>query len=133
VPDRPSSREDSLWSNPPNTTSQARDVWEKLDTIPAIIPNEVPTLQKLFALGDDNDSTTMFTTVHRIGASHETTPLVLSSDIGDGDQSETGAQKGDHLEEEPLDYEPSPLREKDVKKSHHQDDDVYSLSRLSPP
>ena len=55
------------------------------------------------------------------------------TELGDGGQSEIGAKKGDHLEEEPLDYKPSPLKKKDEKKSHHQDDDVYSLSKLSPP
>jgi hypothetical protein len=103
----------------------------------AIIPNEVPPSQKSSALGDNDDSTTTFTMVPRTGASYETTPSVPSSETGEqagnGGQSGTGAQEGGNLEEEPLDYEPSPLREKDEKKSHHQDNDVYSLSRMSPP
>jgi hypothetical protein len=94
-------------------------------------------LPKSSTLGDDDNSTSMFTTVHRTGASNETTPSVPSSQAGeqagDGDQSGTGAQEGGNLEEESLDYEPSPLREKEEKKSHHQDDDVYSLLRLSSP
>ena len=79
----------------------------------------------------------MFTTVPWIGASHETIPSVPSSEageqVGDGGQIGTNAQEGGNLEEEPLDYKPSPLREKDEKKSHYQDDDMYSLSRMSPP
>jgi hypothetical protein len=49
----------------------------------AIIPDEVPPSQKSFALGDDDDSTTMFTTVPQTGASHETTPSVPSSEAGE--------------------------------------------------
>jgi hypothetical protein len=45
----------------------------------------------------------------------------------------TGAPEGGNLEDEPVDHKPSPLREKNENKSHQQDDDVYSLSRLSPP
>jgi hypothetical protein len=95
VPGHPSPREDSLWSDPPNATSQERDVWEEVDTIPAILPDEVPESQKSSALGDDDDSTSMFTTVHRTGTSDETTPSVPSSEAreqaGDGGQSGTGA------------------------------------------
>jgi hypothetical protein len=137
VLDRPSPRRDSLLSDPTNATLQRCNVWEELETIPATMPEEVPALQKSTALSDDNNSTSIFTTVHRTGASHETTPSVPSSkageQAGDGGQSETGAPEGDNLEDEPVDYEPSPLREKNENKSHQQDDDVYSLSRLSPP
>jgi hypothetical protein len=112
-------------------------VWEELDIISATILDEVPALQKSSALGDNEYSTSMFTTVHRTGASHETTPSVPSSDAGkqagDGGEGEIGAHDGNHIEEEPLDYGPSPLRQKDAEKSPHWDDDVYSLSRLSPP
>jgi hypothetical protein len=63
----------------------------------------------------------MFTTVRCIGVSQETTPAVPSSEIGkqagDGGQSETSAQEGGPLDEEPLDYGPSPLREKNEEKS----------------
>jgi hypothetical protein len=110
-----------------------------MDTDPAAIPRQdkVPALQKSSALVDDDDSAFMFTTVRRIGASQETTLAILSSkageQAGDGGQSETGAQEGGPLEEEPLDYRPSPLREKNEEKSPQRDDDVYSLSRLSPP
>jgi hypothetical protein len=83
VSDRPSPREDSLWSDPPNATSQARDVWEELGTISVTISDEVPALQKSSALGDDNDSTSMFTTVHQTRASYETTPSVPSSKAGE--------------------------------------------------
>jgi hypothetical protein len=36
-------------------------------------------------------------------------------------------------DKEPLDYEPSPVRKKDKEKTPPHDDDVYSLSKLSPP
>ena len=110
-----------------------------MDTNPAAIPRQdkVPTLQKSSALIDDDNSASMFTTVRRIGASQETTPIVSSSEAGkqarDSSQSETGAQEGGLLEEEPLDYRPSLLRKKNEEKSLQRDDDVYSLSRLSLP
>jgi hypothetical protein len=57
-------------------------VWEEVDTTPEIFPDEVLQLPKSSALGDDEDSTSMFTTVHWTGTSNETTPLVPSSEAG---------------------------------------------------
>ena len=63
VLNRLSPKEDLLWLDPPNATSKEYDVWEEVDTILAIIPDEVPPSQKSSALGDNDNSTTMFTTV----------------------------------------------------------------------
>ena len=123
MPDRPSSNEDSLWSDPSYSISQGRDVWEELDIIPTTIPNKVPILQKPSILGNDDNWTSMFTTVHWTRTSHETTPLVPSSDtkkqVGDDGEGETSAHDRGHLKEEPLDYGPSLLRKKDDEKSPH--------------
>jgi hypothetical protein len=139
VSDHPSSKVDMVWSDLPNATSRERDVWDDMDTDPATIPcqDKIPAVRKSFALVDDDDSASIFTMVRRNGASQETTMVVPSFEageqVGDGGQSETSAQEGGPLEEEPLDYGPSPLREKNLEKSPQRDDDVYSLSRLSPP
>jgi hypothetical protein len=101
----------------------------------------VPALWMLSPPDDDGDSTSMFTTIHRTGVSTGTSASIPSSgadDIGgqggDGKQSGGGAEgESKHLEEEPLDYGPSLIREKDEEKIPPQDDDVYSLSKLSPP
>jgi hypothetical protein len=83
----------------------------------------------------------MFTTIQRTGGSTGTSasiPTCGAGDIGgqggDGKHSVGGAEgESEHVEEEPLDYEPSPVRVKDKEKTPPQDDDVYSLSKLSPP
>jgi hypothetical protein len=53
-----------------------------MDTDLAAIPRQdkVPALQKSFALVDDDDLASIFTTVRRIGASQETTLAVPSSE-----------------------------------------------------
>jgi hypothetical protein len=85
----------------------------------------------------DNDSTSMFTTVHHIGASTRTIASIpscsTSEQVGEGGQSGTDGLEKQHLEEEQLDYKPSSIRKKDEEKSLDWDEDVYSLSSLSPP
>jgi hypothetical protein len=83
----------------------------------------------------------MFTTIHRIGVSTGTSASIPSCGAGDvreqggnGKQSAGGGEgESEYVEEEPLDYEPSPVREKDKEKAPPQDDDVYSFSKLIPP
>jgi hypothetical protein len=83
----------------------------------------------------------MFRTIQRTRGSTGTSasfPSFGAGDVGkqggDGKQSAGGAEgKSEQVEEEPLDYEPSPVREKDKEKTPPHDDDVYSLSTLSPP
>jgi hypothetical protein len=101
----------------------------------------VPALWKPSLPDDDGDSTSMFTTTHRTEVCTGTSASIPSSGAGDiGGQGGDGEHSGDgregeseHVEEEPLDYGPSPVREKDEEKTPPQDDDVYSLSKLSPP
>jgi hypothetical protein len=79
----------------------------------------------------------MFRTMQRAGGSTGTSasiPSASAGDIGKQGGSAGGAEgNSEQVEEEPLDYEPSPVREKDKEKSPPGDDDVYSLSTLSPP
>jgi hypothetical protein len=101
----------------------------------------VPALRTPSSLDNDSDTASMFTTIQRTGGSTGTSASIPSSSAGDvgkqggdGKQSAGGAEgKSEQVEEEPLDYEPSPVREKDKEKTPPQDDDVYSLSKLSPP
>jgi hypothetical protein len=79
---------------------------------------------------DDDDSTSMFSMVHR--------RTILSHSPsgekggGEGDHTQSESEGGMiHSEEEPLDYGSSPPREKDELKLDDGDDDVYSIS--SPP
>jgi hypothetical protein len=115
-------------------TLQERDVWDDMDTDLIAKPSE-DTAPKSPPLIDDDNSASMFTTVRRTEASEDTTvpSFEVGKQIGDGGHHLTGTQEGGSLEEEPVDYEPSPIREKDEEKSPHQEDDVYSLSRLSLP
>jgi hypothetical protein len=54
-------------------------------------------------------------------------PSAGAGDIGKQGGSVGGAEgKSEQVEEEPLDYEPSPVREKDKEKTPPRDDDVYS-------
>jgi hypothetical protein len=83
----------------------------------------------------------MFRTIQRTGGSTGASASIPSFGAGnvgkqgcDGKQSAGGTEsKSEQVEEEPLDYEPSPVREKNKEKTPPQDDDVYSLSTLSPP
>jgi hypothetical protein len=101
----------------------------------------VPALRTPSLPDDDGDTPSMFRTIQRTGGSTGTSasiPSARAGDVGkqggDGKQSAGGAEgKSEHIEEKPLDYEPSPVREKDKEKTPPQDDDVYSLSILSPP
>jgi hypothetical protein len=79
---------------------------------------------------DDDDSTSMFSMVHRRTApSHSPSGEKRG---GEGDHTQVESEgKMINSEEEPLDYGPSPPREKDELKSNDGDDDVYSIS--SPP
>jgi hypothetical protein len=90
---------------------------------------------------DDGNTPSMFRTMQQTGGSTGTSASIPSAgtgDIGkqggDGKQSAGGAEgNSEQVEEEPLDYEPSPVREKDKEKTPPRDDDVYSLSTVSPP
>jgi hypothetical protein len=79
----------------------------------------------------------MFRTIQRTGGSTGTSASIPSAGAGDigkqGGSAGGGEGKSEQVEEEPLDYEPSPVREKDKEKTPPRDDDVYSLSTLSPP
>jgi hypothetical protein len=135
----PSSRDDLVWLDPPNATPQEHNMWDDMDTDPAAKPHQdtALALPKSSPLVDDDDSASMFTMVRRTRASKDTTVSLPSSEAGeqtgDGSHSEAVAQERGLVEEEELHYRPSPLREKDEEKSPHQEDDVYSLSRLNPP
>jgi hypothetical protein len=97
----------------------------------------VPLLRTPSRPDDDGDSPSMFRTMQRAGGSTGTSASIPSAgagDIGKQGGSAGGAEgNSEQVEEEPLDYEPSPIREKDKEKSPPGDDDVYSLSTLSPP
>jgi hypothetical protein len=90
---------------------------------------------------DDGNTTSMFMMSQRIGGSMGTSASIPSCGTGnvggqggDGKQSASGAEgESEHVEEEPLDYKPSSVREKYKEKTPPQDDDVYSLSKLIPP
>ena len=92
-------------------------------------------------LDDDSDSASMFTTIQCTGGSIGIYASILSCGVddvgeqgGDNKQSVGGVEgESEHVEEEPFDYEPSLVREKDKEKTPPQDDDVYSLSKLIPP
>jgi hypothetical protein len=80
----------------------------------------------------------MFTTIQHTRGSTGTFASIPSSGAGDvgkqgGDGKQSAEGKRKQVEEEPFDYEPSPVREKDKEKTPPQDDDVYSLSKLSAP
>jgi hypothetical protein len=108
---------------------------------PQVCSEVVPTLRTPSPKDDDGDTPSMFRTIQRIGGSTGTSTSIPSSGAGDvgkqggdGKQSTGGAEgKSEQVEEEPLDYEPSPVREKNKEKTPPQDDDVYSLSTLSTP
>jgi hypothetical protein len=101
----------------------------------------VPPLRTPSPPDDDGDTPSMFRTMQCTGGSTGTSASIPSAGAGDiGKQGGDGKQsaggvggKSEQVEEEPLDYKPSPVREKDKEKTPPRDDDVYSLSTLSPP
>jgi hypothetical protein len=135
-----------LRSDRPNTTLPVPAGTENMELDRGEIPRHgcsevVPTLRTPSPLDDDGDTESMFTTIQCTGGSTGTftsIPSFGADDVGkqggDGKQSAGSAEgESEHVEEEPLDYEPSPIREKDKEKTPPQDDNVYSLSKLSPP
>ena len=71
----------------------------------------------------------IYASIPSYGAAH------IGEQDGDIGKYSTGGTKCEskHAEEEPVDYEPSPVKEKDKEKTPPKDDDVYSLSKLIPP
>jgi hypothetical protein len=135
-----------LCSDRPNATLPAPARTENIEPDRGEIPHQgcsevVPALRTPSPVDDDGNTASMFTTLQRTGGSTGTSASFPSSGAGDvgkqgGDdkQSASGAKgNSEHVEEEPLDYEPSPVREKDKEKTLPQDDDVYSLSKMSLP
>jgi hypothetical protein len=119
-----------LFSDRPNAILPAPAGTENIEPDRGEIPRQgcsevVPALRMPSPADDDCDTASMFTTLQRTRGSTVTSASIPSSGAGDvgkqggdGKQSAGSAEgESEHVEEKPLDYEPSPVREKDKEKT----------------